>query len=74
METLLLNITHLKRQNVNAENRKTAYGYRWKLRQEKDRGMQCEDKSILSLLDTAYALEPDETKRQLLKIIQKYHT
>ena len=58
----------------NAENRKTAYGYRWKLRQEKDRGMQCEDKSILSLLDTAYALEPDETKRQLLKIIQKYHT
>lgn len=53
------------------EHRKTAYGYRWDMREEKAGEIRCYDKSVLSLLDAAYALDPDETKRQLLKIIQK---
>lgn len=56
-----------------SENRKTAYGYRWELKQENAGETRCRDKSILSLLDTAYTLDPEETKRQLLKIIQRHH-
>lgn len=54
------------------ENRKTAYGYKWDLRQEDISAGTAVDVPLASMLNAAYALAPDETRQQLLTIIQKY--
>ena len=56
-----------------SENRRTAYGYMWDLRQAEEHMVNTKKNSVpINLLNTAYALAPAETLRCLEEIIDKY--